>query len=163
MVKKSYPTWGPSYKVSFSLKIKKLPRNKWTNIIHITKGGNSRSYGDRIPAVWIFRWRQRLRIYICSAITFRYRRGWKVSIRNNKNFCRHVKVSLGKKYDVTIQQSKKSGRYWYQLFISGKRTRSFVNWKPRKFTNVKCYTSDPWYPPFTSDLGNVSNLKIENQ
>ena len=72
-------------------------------------------------------------------------------------------VSLGKKYDITVQQSKKSGKYWYQIFISGEKTRSFVIWKPRKFTNVKCYTSDPWYPPFTSDLGTVSNLKIENQ
>ena len=51
----------------------------------------------------------------------------------------------------------------YQIFISGKRTQSFVSLYPKKFTNVEFYTSDPWYPAFTSDLGTISNLKIESQ
>ena len=163
MLKNSYSTWGPSYKVSFSLNIKKIPKNQYTNIIHVTKGGNWGHYGDRIPAVWILSKWGRLELYICTAITFRYRRNWKVSIREKKSFCKKFNVSLEKKYDVTIQQSKQSGHYWYQLFVSGERNRSFVNYRPKKFNNVKCYTSDPWFPSFTSDLGTVSNLKIENQ
>ena len=169
MVKKSYPTWGPSYKVSFSLKINKLPRNRSTNIIHVTKGGNWHKLGDRIPFIGLQKvGRNGVYLLVCSGIyrRFKYRSSngrYRYYARNYRNFCTKTMVSLGKKYDITVQQSKKSGKYWYQIFISGEKTRSFVIWKPRKFTNVKCYTSDPWYPPFTSDLGTVSNLKIENQ
>ena len=151
MVKKSYPTWGPSFKVSFSLKINKLPRNRQTNIIHVTKGGNCCNFGDRIPAVYIEKRSWMERIYFCSAVN------------GNGNFCRWITVTLGKQYNITIQQSKKGGKYWYQILIPGIRTRRFRNSRPKKFTNVKLYTSDPWYSPFTSDLGTVSNLKIENQ
>ena len=150
-MKKSYPTWGPSYKVSFTIKFKKLPTNKWTNIIHVTKGGNWRNYGDRIPAVFCKRWRSYVHIVFCSTVS------------RNRNFCPGLRATVGKQYDITIQQSKKGGKYWYQILIPGIKTRPFRNWRPRKFTNVKCYTSDPWYPPFTSDLGTISNLKIENQ
>ena len=163
MMKKSYSTWGPSYKVSFSLKINKLPRNRWTNIFHVTKGGNMRRFGDRIPAVWIKKVWKRIYVYVCTAITYKKRSGWGNYIRNYKNFCTTTMVSLGKNYDITIQQSKKRGRYMYQIFISGKRTQSFVSLYPKKFTNVDFYTSDPWYPGFTSDLGTVSDLKIDSQ
>ena len=34
---------------------------------------------------------------------------------------------------------------------------------PRQATTVSFYASDPWYPAFTSDLGTVSDLKIDSQ
>ena len=151
MMMKSYSTWGPSYKVSFSLKINKWPRNRWTNVIHVTNGGNCCKMGERFPAVFIKNWLWMKQIYICS------------SVNGYGNFYRIINATLGKQYDITIQQSKKGGKYWYQILIPGIRTRRFRNSRPKKFTNVKLYTSDPWYSPFTSDLGTVSNLKIENQ
>ena len=151
MMMKSYSTWGPSYKVSFSLKINKLPRNEWTNIIDVTKGGKCCNIGDRIPGVYVRSRSRMVWIYFCSALN------------GNGNFCRWITVTMGKQYNITIQQSKKGGKYWYQILIPGMRTRRFLNTTPRKFTNVKLYTSDEWYPSFTSDLGTVSNLKIENQ
>ena len=151
MMMKSYSTWGPSFRVSFILKFKKLPSNKWTSIIHVTNGGNYGKYGDRIPAVFCRRWRSYIQVIFCSAVS------------RSMNFCPSIRATVGKQYDITIQQSKKGGIYWYQILIPGKRTKRYRNWRPRKFTNVKLYTSDPWYQALTSDLGTVSNLKIENQ
>ena len=152
MMKKSYSTWGPSYKVSFSIIIKELPTNTWTSIIHFTKGKNDRNIGDRIPAVFLYfdKWFKTVRIVVCSAIN------------RNRNFCRNFRAKMNKEYDITIQQSKKGGEYWYQLIVPGVNSRPFRNQMPRKFNNVKLFTSDPWYAAFTSDIGTISNLKIEN-
>ena len=134
-----------------------------TNVIHVTKGGDKRRSGDRIPAVWINRKLNHVYVYVCSAITYQKEEIWGTIKTNEKNFCTTTMVSLGKIYDITIQQSKKNGKYLYQIFISGKKPQSFVNLNPRKFKHVDLYTSDPWYPPFTSDLGTLSDLKIESQ
>ena len=34
------------------------------------------------------------------------------------------------------------------------------NEKPKNFENVKLYASDPWYAPFSSDIGMIQNVKI---
>ena len=167
MVKKSYPTWGPSFKVSFSLKINKLPRiidrKIYTNIIHFTNGGNCCNYGERIPAVYIKRvrtgrwWWRRNYVQLTFISAINGRGNFRIDFPRGRNG-----LALGKQYDITIQQSKIGGRYMYQVFISGKRVINEVNRSPKRFNNVKLYTSDPWYPAFTSDLGTISNLKIEN-
>ena len=89
-------------------------------------------------------------IVVCSAVS------------EDRNFRRSFHAMLNKEYDITIQQSQIGGRYMYQVFISGKRVINVVNRSPKPFNDVKLYTSDPWYPAFTSDLGTISNLKIEN-
>ena len=124
--------------------------NIWTSIIHVTKGENVRDIGDRIPAVFLRRWFWTARIVVCSAVS------------EDRNFRRSFHAMLNKEYDITIQQSQIGGRYMYQVIVSGKRIVNEVNRHPKKFTNVKLYTSDPWYAAFTSDLGTISNLKIEN-
>ena len=165
MVKKAYPSWGPSFKVSFSIKFNKFPRLKPpTNIIHFTNGGNCCNYGERIPAVYCksfrtwqwFRRRRYIKLLFISAVNEdgNFRKGYFPKGRNG--------FALGKQYDITIQQSQIGGRYMYQVFISGKRVINVVNRSPKPFNDVKLYTSDPWYPAFTSDLGTISNLKIEN-
>ena len=168
MMMKSYSTWGPSFKVSFSLKINKLPRiidgKIYTNIIHFTNGENCCKSGERIPAVYIKRvgfgrwrwWRRNLKLTFISDINGRG--NFWFDFPNGRNV-----LALGKQYDITIQQSQIGGRYMYQVFVSGKRVINVVNRSPKTFNNVKLYTSDPWYQAFTSDLGTVSKLKIENQ
>ena len=143
-LKKTYPTWKKIYSVSFRIIVKKSYRG-WQSVIHFTTRGDS-GYGCRIPAVWIYG----AYFYIWSDVS------------GNTNYGKHIKFSYGKKYDITIQQTKKNYKYWYEIIVNGSTVVKVQNTQPRIFYNVKEYLSDPWYPAFTSDFGYVSNLKICN-
>ena len=147
-VKESYYIWNKLYRVSFSIKVNKLSNHAWTNVIHFTTGSDQAHYGSRIPGVWIHKSGQFL---ICSAVS------------GNKNYCKYFKFSLGKQYDITIEQYKQYGKYWYKIIINDHLKLKMHNTRPRIFSNVKEYISDPWYNPFTSDLGTISNLEIESR
>ena len=165
MVKKLYPIWYPSFKVSFTIKFNKFPSlaPPVTNIITFTTGEKCCHYGTRIPAVYCSRFeddddgKSYIRFLFISALN-----------GNGNRFIPYTPkgqdaIALGKQYDITIQQSHMRGRYYrYEVFVSGKRIINEVNGSAKRFNNVKLYTSDPWYPAFTSDLGTISNLKIEN-
>ena len=146
-VRKSYYTWNKIFRVSFSIIVKKWSKNAWTNVIHFTTGGDYGVYGYRVPLVKINKDGQFF--YICSAVS------------GNPDFCKTFKIALGHQYHITIQQSKQNGKYWYEIWINGHLKLKVQNTKPRSFSNVKEYISDPWYPHFSSDLGTVSNLEIE--
>ena len=154
-LKKTYPTWNKVYRVSFSIIVNKLPKKVWTNVFHFTNGkgnGNYGVYGNRIPAVWVnnaYGVYKNGFFHISSAVS------GKTSYEKNYQF------SLGKQYDITIQQLKQNGKYWFEILINGHSKLKVQNTTPRKFSNVKEYISDPWTNPFTSDLGIVSNLEIE--
>ena len=140
--------------VSFSIVIKEIPLNKFTNVLHFTTGGNFQHYGNRIPAVWVEKyWHDKLFIRVNTD-----------GVKGIKR--RRFRVELGKKYDITIKQwyDKNKHEYWNQLIIPGVPSRRFsINedglWP---FHDVKLFTSDEWNDAFTSDLGELSNLKIEN-
>ena len=126
----------------------KLSNHAWTNVIHFTTGGNDKHYGSRIPAVWI---NKSGYFHICSAVS------------GNRNFWNNFKFSLGKQYDITIEQYNENGKYWYEIIINDHVKLKVHNNRPRIFSNVIEYISDPWYNPFTSDLGTISNLEIESR
>ena len=147
-LKKSYYTWNKIYRVSFSIIVNKLSNHVWTNVIHFTTGGNCKVYGDRVPAVWIHKSGL---FHICSAVS------------GNKSYWKNFKFSLGKQYDITIQQSKQNGKYWYEIIINNHLKLKVQNTRPRIFSNVKEYISNPWFLPFTSDLGTISKLKVESK
>ena len=148
-LKKTYPTWKKIYSVSFRIIVKKYSGN-WVSVMHFTTGGDS-GYGGRIPAVWIYPGEA------CFAI-------WcDVSGKYGYQYMKKINFSLGKKYDITIQQTKKNYKYWCEIIINGSTVVKVQNTQPRIFYNVKEYLSDPWYHAFTSDFGTVSNLKIKLQ
>ena len=120
----------------------------WTNVFHFTANGNGPDYGDRIPALWI---NSDGYFYISSAIN-----GHNDSAQNND-------FELGKRYQITIQQFIASGTYWYQIIIDGESMLMIENTQPQSFSSVRLYTSDPWYPSFTSDLGSICNVKIHQE
>ena len=142
---KEYKNWGKGYKIEFGIKVLKLP-NQPTNILHFSAyNNNNKMYGDRIPAVFIHKEGY---ARICSAIN------------DEKNFCKDLNFELGKKYQATIQQLKKDGKYWYEIITDGESSFKTENGKPKSFANVKLYASDPWHAPFSSDLGIIYNTKI---
>ena len=149
LVRKTYPTWNKVYRVSFSVIVNKLPHGQWTNVIHFTTGGDHKVYGERVPAVWINKGGQSF--YIISAIS------------GNRNYYKGYKFSFGKQYDITIQQSKQNGKYWYEILINNILILRVHNTKPIIFSNVKEYISDPWHASFTSDLGTIFNLKVKSK
>ena len=146
-MKKLYPTWNKIYRVSFRIKVNKLSNQVWTNVIHFTTGSNHAHYGSRHPAVWIHKGGL---FYICSAVS-------------GSHYCKSFKFSLGEQYYITIQQSKQNGKYWYEISINDHLKLKVHNARPRIFSNVKEYISDPWHNPFTSDLGTISNLEVESK
>merc|ERR1712062_504672 len=109
-------------------------------------GKDDGRYGSRIPAVWI---EPNKRFYIESAVS------------GNCCYRKYINHYLGKQYDITIQQTKENGKYWYQIIVNGSTVLKVQNTQPRIFSNVKEYLSDPWYRPFSSDYGTVYNLKIK--
>ena len=150
LVRKTYPTWNKVYRVSFSVIVNKLPHAKWTNVIHFTTGGNAGVYGYRNPAVWINKGSQSF--YIISAVS------------GNLNYhSKGYKFSLGKQYDITIQQSIQNSKYWYEILINNILRLRVHNTKPIIFSNVKEYISDPWHISFTSDIGTIFNLKVKSK
>ena len=139
-----FQNWGDLFKLEFSIKVTKRPTTTWANVFHFTAHGNHLRYGDRIPALWINKGGF---FYICSAVS------------GNNNYCKNVNFVLGKEYQVTIQQLKVSGKYWYEIIMDSVSILKIENSQAQRFSNVKMYTSDPWHPSFTSDLGSITNIR----
>ena len=147
-LKKTYPTWNKIYSVSFRIIVKRSDGG-WRKVMHFTTGRDNGAPGSRILVVWIIGSRQ-----ICIFST----------VSGNNNYHRYFNLgTLGKPYDITIQQTKENGKYWYQIIINGSTVFKVPNTQPRIFSNVKEYLSAPWGKAFTSDYGTVSNLKIKLQ
>ena len=138
--------WGDLFKVEFAIKVTKWPTSGWTNVFHFTAKSNAEYYGDRIPALWIV---NNGYFYFYSAVN------------GDKDYYTQFKYVVGKQYQVTIQQLKHFGKYWYEIIIDDVSILRIENQKPKSFSKVKLYASDPWYNPFTSDLGWISYIKTE--
>ena len=141
-----FRNWGDLFKINFGIKITKMPTSVWTNVFHFTAHSDNNKYGDRIPAMWI---NSHGYFHVCSAVN------------GNKNYYKNFNFVLGKQYQVTIQQLKKSGKFWYEIIIDGISILKLENKQAKRFSNVKLYTSDPWYYPFTSNLGTISHIQIQ--
>ena len=139
-----YQNWGDWFKLEFSIKVTKIPTSVWTNVFHFTANGNINKYGDRIPALWINKGGF---FTICSVVS------------GNKNYCKKLNFVLGKQYQVTIQQLKESGKYWYEIIIDHVSKLKIENSQAKRFSSVKMYASDPWHNSFPSDLGSISNIR----
>ena len=141
-----FQNWGDVYKIEFCIKVAKWPAVEWTNVFHISETGNNCcNIGDRIPALFV---NKNGFFYVCSAVD------------GNGDYCKKFHFEIGKQNQMTIQQLKENGEYWYEIIIDGASKFKIENKQPKKFSNVKLYASDPWYNPFSSDLGNICNVNI---
>ena len=95
------PHMGKTFKVEFEFLVNKLVSG-WTSIIHLTKGGDKGSYGDRIPAVFI----RKDKLHICFAIN------------GNPNECRDptTSIQVGKWYKIDISQAFVGGKVRSDIF-----------------------------------------------
>ena len=144
---KEYPNWGDIYSIEFDIVITKLSNEVWMNVFHFTATNeNCCGHGDRVPA-----------LFINKAGEF----GFRTSLNDNGNYLKDFTFVLGKTYHVTIQQSKEGNKYWYEVIIDDDSILREENKNPKTYSTVHLYTSDPWYDPFSSDFGNICNVKIQ--
>ncbi|XP_066922243.1 uncharacterized protein [Clytia hemisphaerica] len=131
---KTFPTYFSEYEVSFRIR----PTGKvnaWSNILHVTKGGDNGAHGDRIPGVWF--WPNTNKLLIAT------------SRSSNKNYYwTSPELPTNKDTEVNIKQ-KVVGccTHYYTITIDKKVVLNVVNSSPRTFHNVRVYQGDPWYAP----------------
>ena len=143
--------WGKLYMIQFEI-IVSNSGDGWINVFHITADSNKALYGDRMPVFFIKRntYNEDGYFYIGADIS------------GQKSLAIYYDYELEKKYQITIKQSKDSeNKYWYEIIINAQSIFKIENTAPESFPNVKVYASDPWYNSFSSNLGSVCNLKIQ--
>ena len=142
-----FQNWGAQFKIEFSITVTKTPSGT-ANIFHFT-GTDKKCCkdGDRIPSM-----------YINSKGQFETR----TSVNGQWDYGKDFDFELNHVYQITIQQLKdSSGLYWYEIIIDGVSKEKTENKQVKTYPSVKLYTSDPWDDSFTSDLGLISNLNIQ--
>ena len=145
-----YPNWGDLFKIDFSIRVTKLPQETWTNVFHFSADGDNFNYGDRIPGFWIYNVLNITQYFVISS-----------AINGNSDYQQDFPIVLGKQYQMTIEQFKDSnGKYFYEIVIDGESKFKIENTQAQSFSNVKLYAGDPWYSPFSSDLGSFCDIKI---
>jgi len=134
------------YYVSFEMWIDKNTPGDWTNVLHLTNGGNIGKHGDRVPAFFLYRNTQ---LHVAS------------SVNGNSNY--HINQNgfkLKKWYRIEVQQVYKGGKFHYQIKLDGKLIHNTVNTKASSFKNVRVYASDNWYPAVN---GKIRNLVVSEK
>ena len=120
----------------------------WTNLLHLTIGGDIGRHGDRTPAIFFHPDRG---IYICS------------SVGQDDDYCFQsspLRPTLGIWTNIEIGQRENGNRLSYYISVAGEEVHSVTNTQPREFADVKVYASDPWYTP---QPGYIRNLSIESR
>ena len=127
--------------VSFSVK-RTATQRYWTSVLHFTTGGNSGRPGYRIPGVFF----HTNSLHICG------------TVGGNSNYCRNYNLPQNRWANVRIVNSRGGRGYtWYSIYVNGRRILRVKNTNPRVYRNVRVYTTDPWYRPFT---GVIKNLRF---
>lgn len=132
---------SPYYELSFQIRPFGVVRG-WSNIIHVTTGGNNEKYGDRTPAVFFHSETTKLRV--CSAIS------------GNKNHCwTSSSLPMHKFTSIRIMQRAVNGKLLYKIFVNGTENYSTENNRAEHFGKVDIYSSDKWNPAAKVYLRNL--------
>ena len=152
LVVKEYQNWGDAYTIQFDIKITNLPNNLvtnlpqgWLSIFHISASDNAVSYGDRIPAIFLSK---NKKLYFYSAVSG--------NLLHEQNF----DIQLDRMYQIVVQQFKEGEKYWFEIIIDGVSKGKTENTQPETFSKVKFYAGNPWFEPFSSEFGSISNILI---
>ena len=146
---KTLKSLGKDYRVSFDVKATRFIKS-WQSIVHFTTGGNYGKYGDRIPAVFFD---SKRKISIRSAINGNPDYRYDDPVERKENEWINIQIYQKKAYQST------GGGYVYKIRINGDTVHSVLNKKPRVFSDVIVYISDPWA---TKLNGFIRNLMITN-
>ena len=131
--------WGEIYKVEFDLSIE-------TRVPSGTKNAyNFIAPNTRIPALWINN----------NYLSFRS------SVNGDGDYSTDVNYEIGKTYQIVQHQFIENGKYWYEIIIDGVSILKMENTQPTSYSSVTVFASDNPHDPFSSDLGSICNIKIQ--
>ena len=89
------PEWGPTYLVSFEMKINSFPAN-WGEVLRVTStDNNAGGVGDRFPAFFI---NTNGYIHICT------------QIGSTINQCKNIDMNEGAWYELDLRQIEENGK-----------------------------------------------------
>ena len=146
------PKLSPSYSVTFEFKpTHPQLQTSYTNIIHLTIGGDFAQYGDRIPGVWVENTSSdaaKIDLIIASAVN-----GDENYFLRSRNM---VTIEEWSTFEIT--QLREDDLHRYTVKVNGVVLKSMINTQTKEFMNVKVYGADPWYEAVP---GSIRNLVIE--
>ena len=89
------PEWGPTYQVSFEMKINSLPSG-WGEVLRVTSTDNNHGgVGDRFPAFFI---NTAGYVHICT------------QIGSTINQCKNIDMNDGTWYELDLRQIEENGK-----------------------------------------------------
>jgi hypothetical protein len=118
----------------------------WTNILHLTIGGNMGQYGDRTPAIF-----------------FHPSYGMRISSAANGNKDHYIDITpstINQWTALEVSQQLIGGKYVYSINIGGQQVHSTENTGAKEFSDVKVFASDTY---FAAQPASIRGLKINNQ
>ena len=92
------PEWGPTYQVSFEMKINSLP-SSWGEVLRVTSTDNNHGgVGDRFPAFFI---NTAGFVHICT------------QIGSTINQCKNIDMNEGTWYELDLRQIEENSKVFY--------------------------------------------------
>ena len=140
------PTLGKEWEISFQFKPSNYDNSGWTNLLHLTIGGDYTNIGDRTPAIYFIP-------YIGMQVA--------TAIGANPDFYTDSSTAppVGEWSTLTLTQLKFGASTTVSVTINGVAPSHPVeNPTPQEFSSVKVFASDPFYP---AQPGFMKNLVIK--
>ena len=135
--------------VDFMFKPTNVTSKRFKSILHLTdkEESNTRSYGGRVPAVWLSSSGQTMQIEYP---------------KNNTETRVELlpRPPVGKWTQITLIQENKSGNPRFRVLIDGVEKYNVENPHDGHFNNVRVYASNPWH---SAQPGYIKNLSIKEK
>ena len=144
----TFKEWGLDYKIEFDIAVQTQPQNAYTSVFHLSTGQNGKNVGARIPGVWV---NKKGFLHFCTLFSAK-ELPW--------GNCFNHKIEFGQDYHVVIEQYEEDEVYKYEIEVDGQIVHSIQYDDAQLFSNVDFYASNPWDPPFTSNIGLMENFTI---
>ena len=139
------PTLAKEWRIAFEIRPTEFTDTN-NNIIHLTSTDKDEyeTHGDRIPIILL----EKQKVYVRS------------SINGNPDYSQVFTdvLSLNQWTRIEICQQKIKGQYIYSISIGGKELHSTENTRPKEFSEVKVYASNPWH---AAQPGAIRDLMLE--
>ena len=107
--------------------------SKWTNLLHLTVGGNAEAYGDRTPAIFLHR---KHGMMVASAVSGEKNFQPK-SVDGETKFWKLPKPGEWTWVEIGQRQDERTNAVSFYISINEKEIFSVLNTQPKNFSDVK--------------------------
>ena len=127
------PSLGKEWRVSHDFKPTSYGTKGWASSLHLTVGGDAGTHGDRTPAIF-FRHKS---MYVAVSKDTYYNHIYN-TVDNDRPLLNEWTTI------IVSQEQTNDGIYMIKLVVGCREIISFENKKPRFFSDVKVYASNPF-------------------